>query len=166
MTQHCMSRVATRNTIAIVSNGSTLGDYVRERRERLGMTLTALAASAELSKSELSALERGRISLPGADKRRGLARALGVSHLDLLIVSGEISAAEVSDKTGVIQRDLDSPAEIVCANVRQLTPDEVPLAASYVEFLIESRGRIRSQAPAILRSHVSPQTSNGPRRDR
>ena len=71
-----------------------LGRYVKELRERQGRTLTSLAADAGLSKSELSALESGKIKLPTADKRRRLARALGVSHLDLLIAAEVLSEDE------------------------------------------------------------------------
>jgi transcriptional regulator with XRE-family HTH domain len=74
--------------------GMTMGAYVKERRERLGWTLTALAADAGLSKSELSALESGKIKLPSADKRRRLAAALDVTHLDLLVAAGELTADE------------------------------------------------------------------------
>lgn len=97
MTQHYVSSGATLHTLPHVETETrTLGNYVRQRREAMGKTLTALAADADLSKSELSALERGRINLPGADKRRRLAAALGVSHVDLLVAAGELNTDEVT----------------------------------------------------------------------
>ena len=104
---------------------TTLGEYVRDRRTELGLTVTALAESAELSKSEISALERGRIGLPGADKRRRLAAALGVSHLDVLIAAGEITAAEIEGKQGVVRHDPTDPLQQLIAAAERVPNREL-----------------------------------------
>lgn len=132
-----------------MSDGATLGSYVKERRDRLGMSLTALAIKAGLSKSELSALERGRISLPGADKRRRLAAALGVSHLDLLVAAGELTEAE---RGGAVERVPDSPVELMVAQVRALPPDLLGHAAAYVGFLSGQASRSEHPPPALPRA--------------
>lgn len=108
MTQHCVSSGGTPHTLVDMETTKTLGNYVKEQREKRGKTLTALAADAGLSKSELSALERNRISLPGADKRRRLARALGVSHIRLLVEAGELSEEDVRD-SGLVAVPLVEP---------------------------------------------------------
>jgi transcriptional regulator with XRE-family HTH domain len=73
---------------------TTLGTYVRARRSALGLTQEALAESAGVSQAVVSDIERGRISLSSADIRRRLAAALGVTHLDLLVAAGELTADE------------------------------------------------------------------------
>jgi transcriptional regulator with XRE-family HTH domain len=96
MTHNTVSSVTRHTTMVVMSNAiRTLGNYVKERREALPLSLTDFAKRSGLSKSELSALENGKIGLPGADKRRKLAAALGVSHLDILVAAGEISEDEV-----------------------------------------------------------------------
>jgi transcriptional regulator with XRE-family HTH domain len=94
---------ATRNVKCVTTTYhegmNTLGDYVRERRSILGWSLIDTAAAAELSKSELSALENNKIKLPGADKRRRLAAVLGVRHIDLLVAAGELSEDEAPGLT-------------------------------------------------------------------
>ena len=72
-----------------------LGRYVREKREGAGLSVTALADATGLTKSEISAIERGRIALPGAAKRRALASALRVRHVDILEAAGELREDEI-----------------------------------------------------------------------
>lgn len=89
----------------------------------LSLSQVELAARAELSKSEINALLKGRVHLPGPDKRRRLAKALGVSHLDLLIAAGEITADEVREAgvVGVVERDADPQREALVALIRNAT---------------------------------------------
>lgn len=89
MTPHPVSSIVRHVTMSGMDMHEGLGAFVKARRELLGKTLTELATAAELSKSELSALEKGRIKLPGADKRRRLARSLGLLPYELLIAAGE-----------------------------------------------------------------------------
>jgi transcriptional regulator with XRE-family HTH domain len=95
-----------------------MGAYVRARRERMGNTLTELALRAELSKSELSALESGKIKFPSAAKRRRLAAALGVAHLDLLVAAGELTADEVTQGTTPVAARPE--VEALCAQLRRV----------------------------------------------
>lgn len=61
----------------------------------------------------------GGTKLPRADKRRELAKALGVSHLELLVAAGEITAAEAKELGGKIpERDQDPKKERLCTLVR------------------------------------------------
>ncbi len=72
-----------------------LADYIRTIRKQRGYSLSELACRSGLSKSELSSIENRRIKVPGVEKRRSLARALGVSHMDILIAAGELDPAEI-----------------------------------------------------------------------
>jgi transcriptional regulator with XRE-family HTH domain len=77
-----------------------LGTYLKNLRELRGISQTALATAVGLSRSHLGQIESGKISLPGPEIRRSLARKLGVSHLDLLIAAREITEDEIA-KAGV-----------------------------------------------------------------
>lgn len=85
-----------------------MGDFVRDKRERSGMTQRALAIKAGIPQPALSDIERGKTKLPNADLRRKLAAALGVAHLDLLIAAGEITDDEIA-KSGVTGTVESSP---------------------------------------------------------
>ncbi len=108
-----------------------LGAYVAARRDALGLKLTALALRAQLSKSELSGLEHGKIKLPGADKRRRLAEALRLSHAELLVASGEVTAEEIVEGANVYDPDR---RQVAASATAQLFPENSP-AAKIVEIL-------------------------------
>jgi transcriptional regulator with XRE-family HTH domain len=71
-------------------SGSTLGNFVRERRQDLGLTQNQLAERVgyTVRQAEISRLERGRIALPHRDRLNHLAGALDVPISTLLIASG------------------------------------------------------------------------------
>src|SRR4051812_15655813 len=73
--------------------------YVASRRAELGHSQRELAAQAGLTLSMMNAIERGRIGLPSVQKRRALARALRVRHVDLLIAAGELAEGELEAGT-------------------------------------------------------------------
>lgn len=110
--------------------GYALAGFVRAARERLGMTVTGLADRSGLTKSEISGIESGRIKLPGADKRRRLADALAVRHVDVLMAAGEISAEELPGSGA-----RSAPVDRLDAELRGLTAAEradlAPVVVSY-----------------------------------
>lgn len=71
-----------------------IGPWIRERRLALGMTQVDLAKRVGLDQSTISAIEIGRTKWPMADVRRALARALGVTDLQLLVGAGEVDPQE------------------------------------------------------------------------
>ncbi len=68
----------------------TLGDFIRERRQDLGLTQEALAERVDdhLRQSDISRLERDEIALPRRERLEQLAKALEVSLGELLVRSG------------------------------------------------------------------------------
>lgn len=86
-----------------------IGPFIRDKRSELGWTQAALADMTGISRARISQIEGGRVTLPGADHRRRLAKALGVSHLDLLIAAGEITQEELQSigAAGVVEREPD-----------------------------------------------------------
>jgi transcriptional regulator with XRE-family HTH domain len=61
-----------------------IGQRVRRFREERGLTLSALASTAELSKSYVSAIENGETPRPSGQTLYAIAEALGVTMSDLL----------------------------------------------------------------------------------
>lgn len=86
-----------------------LGDYIKTRRAELGLGQAQVGDSAGITKSHMSQIESGKIALPNADIRRRLAKALGVSHLDLLVAAGEITRAELGTVAGIVEQDPNDP---------------------------------------------------------
>jgi transcriptional regulator with XRE-family HTH domain len=67
------------------SEAESIGQRIRRLREEKRMTLSGLAAAAEMSKGYLWNLESGKVdSRPSATTLYGLAQALGVAMSDLL----------------------------------------------------------------------------------
>ncbi len=88
----------------------TLGPYVTEKRETLGLNQKELAERCDLPPTTINRIEKGVTKVPSPDFRRRLAMGLGVSHLDILVASGEIEPEEVqaAGAEGVIENDPDS----------------------------------------------------------
>lgn len=120
-----MSRSMNGDTLMYM--GSTLGSYVRDRREALGINQTELSERAGVPRTTVNRLETGTTQLPSPDIRRRLAVALGVSHLDLLVAAGEITSAEIGDKAGVVDRPEDDPVEQLVERIRALPRSEAVL---------------------------------------
>lgn len=84
------------NSVTFAPMGTLgIGQFVRDRRASLGWTQERLSEETGISRARIAQIEGGRVALPGADFRRRLAAALGVSHLDLLVAAGEITREEI-----------------------------------------------------------------------
>src|SRR5690349_19346981 len=84
---------------------------LRDRRDYLGLNQREAAAQIGIANTYLSQLETGKVGLPSGEVRRRLARFLGISHLDLLLMLGEITADEIAEtgQSGVIEPDPKDP---------------------------------------------------------
>lgn len=76
-----------------------LAKWIVGMREMRGWKQSELADRAGITRQDMNAIEKGRIALPGADKRRKLASALGIRHVDFLVAIGELSPEEVTTVT-------------------------------------------------------------------
>jgi len=61
-----------------------IGDNMRRLREQRGMTLTELAESTEISRSQLTKIEKGSQKNPGIETLVALATALGTPIEELV----------------------------------------------------------------------------------
>jgi transcriptional regulator with XRE-family HTH domain len=111
-----------------------LARYIIERREQLGLTQAQIADRAGLARAEMNAIEKGRIKLPGAYKRRALASALGVRHIDLFIAAGEIEPDEVptTNRPAIDEAPAGSVRAELCATIMGLTEAEALVLAPIV----------------------------------
>lgn len=86
-----------------------LSSYIRDKRNHLGWTQAVLADHAGVSRDLIAQIESGKSKFPQPENRRRLATALGVSHLDLLVAAGEITAAELGSVAGIVEQDPTDP---------------------------------------------------------
>jgi transcriptional regulator with XRE-family HTH domain len=91
----------------------TLGDYIKDKRAELGLNQTELAKRSNVPRETINRIENNKTMLPSADSRRRLAKALGVSHLDILIAAGEITPDEIQavGAAGVILKQAEPAAD-------------------------------------------------------
>lgn len=110
----------------------TLGSYVIHRRQELGLLKQVdLANASGIPDTTINRIEKGTTKLPSADVRRKLARALVVSHLDLLIAAGEINEDELCGATGIVTVDPADPRQRLHAAI-----DSTPMTDDRIEGLI------------------------------
>jgi transcriptional regulator with XRE-family HTH domain len=74
-----------------------LGEAIRELREQRRMSAGELAARAELSETDLAALERGRVD-PDFELLLTLAEAIGVRPSAFFVRAEQLAAARASPR--------------------------------------------------------------------
>lgn len=117
----------------------TLAEWLIEQRERRGWTQAMLADKAGLRRSDINAIEHGRVTLPGAQKRRAIAKALGVSHEVLLVAAGELTPEEISRVTEPRRYSPESGHEAVLAVIADMTDEEARALADAGAILLRLR---------------------------
>ena len=75
-----------------------LADYIRNRREELGLSLSQLAARANTTKGYVHQLERAETSNPSCSMICALAAGLQVSAVELFRVAAELPPERNSDE--------------------------------------------------------------------
>lgn len=111
----------------------SLAGYIRDRRLAAGMTQDDLAERSGVSQPVISDIERSRTKLPNAEARRGISRALGVRHIDVLVAAGELSPDEVPgyDATAPVP---DPQMEAILHQVRNLSADDLGMLVHLLRF--------------------------------
>jgi transcriptional regulator with XRE-family HTH domain len=139
MTQYFVSIVSQPDTVRCMT---TLGAYVTQMRERLGLSQVELAERAGMNKGEINAIERGRVALPGADKRRRLAQALGVRHLDIIVAASELTSDEIPQEDAAPEPfPHDATKRQIVQQLATLDTSEAVNVSEYIEFRIGLRAR-------------------------
>jgi transcriptional regulator with XRE-family HTH domain len=118
----------------IVIRVKSFAAWLIEQREARGWTQAMLADRAGVRRSDVNAIEHGRIALPGAEKRRRLAEALGLRHVDVLVGAGELAPDEVSSvgQGGVRYREGSLQARAL-ELVKVLPDDRLDVVVDFME---------------------------------
>lgn len=107
------------------------------------MSVRKAADMLGLSIGYLSQLETGKITWPNADVRRRIAQWLGVSHLDVIMLTGEITADEIQavGSEGIAEPDPNDPSGELCTLIRRVNwygrPDRVQYLRGLIDSMIE-----------------------------
>lgn len=70
------------------SPNNQLGEYVRERRVAIGMSMRQLEEATGIPRSGLSEIENGLRAMPSPELLQRIAEALRIDYEDLFAVSG------------------------------------------------------------------------------
>jgi transcriptional regulator with XRE-family HTH domain len=124
-----------------------LARMLKEKRAMTGQTQRAVAADLGIANTYLSQLESGKIDTPSPAVRRRLAQYLGVSHLDVLIMCGEIAADEVAEsgRGGIREAGPDEPAHELHALIDQVNWYGRPDRVLYLKGLLDSMVAVDQQ---------------------
>jgi transcriptional regulator with XRE-family HTH domain len=128
-----------------------LGDWIRRERQRLHFSQRELAARANVSRSYLCDIERGRGASPSIATLDRLSTALGVSRTDMLQVAGIVDPP--AGHTG--------PERRMMALFRDLSPGGQGSVERYIRFLYEEEHRF-IQTPLIESGDEEAAHDSGP----
>ncbi len=113
--------------------GSRLGEWIRTARAGHGVSQRLLAERAELSRSYLSEIERGKSVRPSLGTLDKLAFALGASRVELMRAAGYI---EAGNGTGPDTAELQ-----LVALYRNMTPTGRATVARFARFVHDEEHR-------------------------
>jgi transcriptional regulator with XRE-family HTH domain len=139
----------------------TLGEAIRIRRQELGLSQEDLArriadhGDAAFRQSDVSRLERGKVTLPRRERLEHIAAVLGLSLGDLLARSGwtgadSAFAAERSPSATLPEARLDR-LPIVAESPRQEPHSQSAAFSPNLRRLIEQAHETRSRTQEVLR---------------
>lgn len=74
--------------ISMAGTDNTLGNFIREKRNELGLSRNALATAAGISHTELRRIETGERKEPSGSNLRNIAAALGISAQEIFEIAG------------------------------------------------------------------------------
>lgn len=74
--------------IPIERTDNKIGDFIRKKRNELGLSRNALATAAGISHTELRRIETGERKEPSGSNLRDIAAALGISAQEIFEVAG------------------------------------------------------------------------------
>lgn len=130
------------NTAIVLCMTRTLRQFVTKRREELGLNQTQLGEKAGVPRTTINRIEKGTTQLPEADVRRKLARALGVTHIQILLEAGELTEDEAGPQAPPPFTADDPRAEVVTIMRRMSDADVRNLRALALSVVAGAPDRI------------------------
>lgn len=104
---------------------TNLGNFIRQIREREGLTLDAFGRRLGRPATWVFNMETGkRKNLPEPEELRAVAAALGVSHVDLLEASGYLTPADRGSAVTGNPFPMDDPRWQVVETLRRFPLNE------------------------------------------
>jgi transcriptional regulator with XRE-family HTH domain len=101
-----------------------LGTYIRDARERSGMTLRSLEKQCGVTYATLSKIETGDIKVPTAESLQRIARSLELAYEDLAMLAGYTLPQGLPDLPIYLRKKYD-----------ELSPEEIRQVEGYVRYL-------------------------------
>lgn len=123
-----------------------LGEFMYARRSALGLTQKDAAELAGTTAAYWAQIENGTVKLPGAALRRGIAEALRVSHVDLLVAAGELTPEEAGHAPGPPAPAID--AELLDL-LQRLPPERVGYIKTAMEMAIDAAALQARQSTGV-----------------
>ena len=111
-----------------------LGTELRKARDQKGVSLQAIADTANISTAYLQKLEGGEVNTPSPRVLRRLASSVGLPYLGLMELAGYLDAEE-REKARLRK---SSPRPHPLAG-RQLTPEEWHAVGAFIKTLVAKR---------------------------
>lgn len=111
-----------------------LGTELKDARDRLGLSLQAVAETANISAAYLQKLERGQVDTPSPRVLRRVGSSLDLPYLRLMELAGYLEATEVAEARS---REC-SPSPHPLAG-QKLTQEEWRAVGAYIKVLISQR---------------------------
>jgi transcriptional regulator with XRE-family HTH domain len=111
-----------------------LGIELKKARDRMGVSLQAIADAAIISTAYLQKLERGEVNTPSPRVLRRLASSVGLPYLGLMELVGYLDEKEVSEA----RLRQPSPRPHPLAG-QQMTPEEWRAVGAFIKTLVANR---------------------------
>lgn len=136
-----VSTSSTRSILAgMTAAFPTLAEAILDYRQRRGITATALGIELGITRSHMTSIEKGKTDVPQLGLRRKLAEKLGVSHVAVLVMAGELSPEEVDP---ALLAPPAFPLGDARNDVLRRLGDLTPSQAEMVRALCEEFARVR-----------------------
>ena len=111
-----------------------LGTELRKARDQMGVSLQAIADTANISTAYLQKLERGEVSTPSPRVLRRLASSVGLPYLGLMELAGYLDEEE--RKKARLREPSPRPHPLAG---QQLTPEEWRAVGAFIKKLVTER---------------------------
>jgi transcriptional regulator with XRE-family HTH domain len=114
-----------------------LGTELKNARDRLGLSLQAVAETAKISAAYLQKLERGQVSTPSPHVLRRLGLSLDIPYLPLMELAGYLDEAEAAATQS--REPLPASQQQSPLAGKKLTPEEWRAVGAFIKTLIATR---------------------------